>query len=178
MESDAAKLISDDSTSDVWGYWHWKLIKEPNLGHLKLSPCSIYLMWIFFLSNICNDCLPRIIVFPRIIAPFWCEHLVILPLAIIWGNTVFGYWYYLSFFSLWFFFLWFALTKGWCSEYQLLSQGWPIYKPHLSTSFLTGCHCKRSGCLKNYCECYEVTLLTCDRFWVLAVEKCFIWLHH
>ena len=170
------------SKTDQWrfklwcrGYWHWNLIKELNLEHLKLSPWSIYLMWIFFFfSNICNDRLPRIIMFHRIIAPFWCEYLVILLLAIIWGNTIFGYWYYLSFFSLWFFFLWFALTKGWRSEYQLLSWGWPIYKPHLSTCFLTGCHCKRSGCLKNYCECYEVTLLTCDRFWVLAVEKCFI----
>ena len=174
------------SKTDQWRFNLWclriltlKINQGTKFGTLKIKPMfNLFDVNIFFLSNICNDCLPRIIVFPRIIAPFWCEHLVILPLAIIWGNTVFGYWYYLSFFSLWFFFLWFALTKGWCSEYQLLSQGWPIYKPHVSTSFLTGCHCKRSGCLKNYCECYEVTLLTCDRFWVLAVEKCFIWLHH
>ena len=30
--------------SSILGYWHWKLIKKPNLEHLK-SPCSVNLMW-------------------------------------------------------------------------------------------------------------------------------------
>ena len=25
-------------------------------------------------------------------------------------------------------------------------------------SSVAGCNCKRSGCLKNYCECYEVVI--------------------
>ena len=48
MESDLAKLISDDdSSSDAedidLNYWNIELIKEPNLEHLK-SECSVYLM--------------------------------------------------------------------------------------------------------------------------------------
>jgi len=26
-----------------------------------------------------------------------------------------------------------------------------------------GCNCKKSGCLKNYCECYEVSVFTGQR---------------
>ena len=58
MESDLAKLISDDdSSSDAedidLNYWNIELIKEPNLEHLK-SECSVYLMWflIFFLMGL------------------------------------------------------------------------------------------------------------------------------
>ena len=85
MESDLAKLISDDdSSSDAedidLNYWNIELIKEPNLEHLK-SECSVYLMWflIFFfngtetMSNIRNNRLPQIIALPRIIAPFKSE---------------------------------------------------------------------------------------------------------
>ena len=28
----------------------------------------------------------------------------------------------------------------------------------VSRQHCKGCNCKRSGCLKNYCECYEVQL--------------------
>ena len=64
-----------------------KLIKQPNLEHLK-SPFSVYLMWYFWfngiiinkifrlrllVSYILNNRLPQIICFPRTIAPFWYE---------------------------------------------------------------------------------------------------------
>ena len=32
------------SKTNQWWFKLWKLIKEPNLEHLK-SPCSVYLMW-------------------------------------------------------------------------------------------------------------------------------------
>ena len=35
------------SKTDQWWFKLWKLIKDLNLEHLK-SPCSIYLMWLFF----------------------------------------------------------------------------------------------------------------------------------
>ena len=36
------------SKTDQWRFNQWKLIKELNLEHLK-RPCSVYLMWLFFL---------------------------------------------------------------------------------------------------------------------------------
>ena len=73
------------SRTDQWwfklwrkGYWHWKLIKEPYLEHMK-SPCSVYLMrnFFFFLKYLGQTSSERynfeIIAFPRIIAPLWCE---------------------------------------------------------------------------------------------------------
>ena len=69
------------SKSDQWRFGLWKLIEELNLF-------SFFDMLIFFLfhgkikqnikphhfpSNIWNNRLPRIIAFPRIVAPFLCE---------------------------------------------------------------------------------------------------------
>ena len=38
---------------------------------------------------------------------------------------------------------------------------------------ITGCNCKRSGCLKNYCECYEVSTYSCSLLllWVFVQAK-------
>ena len=60
-----------------------KINQGTKFGTLEIKPmCNLFdvNMCIFFLSY---DRLPWIIVFPRIITPFWCENLIILPLAII-----------------------------------------------------------------------------------------------
>ena len=44
-------------------------------------------------------------------------------------------------------------------DWTLVTSTWwhstlPLFHP----SPISGCHCKRSGCLKNYCECYEAKI--------------------
>ena len=71
--SDAAKLIGDDSISDVENTaWHLKLTKEPNFEHFKpmfilgTTSGEQYLKY--------SNRLPPIIALSQKIASYWCEN--------------------------------------------------------------------------------------------------------